>query len=76
MDQVGPTIITVITSVIGLAMLAVILSQRATTSTVINSSGSALANVIGAAVAPLGGGTNNNATSFSSPANNLGGLSL
>jgi PRD1 phage membrane DNA delivery len=75
MDQIGPTAITIITSIVGLAMLAVILSQRANTSTVISSSGSALASVIGAAVAPLGTG-NAGATSFSSNSNNIGGISL
>lgn len=75
MNDVGPTIITIITSVIGLAMLAVVLSQKANTSTVIQSSGSALASVIGAAVSPLGSG-NAGATSFSSTGNNIGGLTL
>jgi hypothetical protein len=77
MDQIGPTALTIIGSVIGLAMLAVVLSQRAATSTVIQSSGSALASVIGAAVAPLGAGASNaNATSFGSTANNIGGIVL
>lgn len=75
MDQVGPTVITIVTAIIGLAMLAVVLSQRAATSQVINSSGSALASVIGAAVSPLGGG-NAGATSFSSTGNNIGGIHL
>lgn len=75
MNEVGPTVITIITSIVGLAMLAVVLSQRAATSQVINSSGSALASVIGAAVAPLGGG-NAGATNFGSTSNSIGGLTL
>jgi hypothetical protein len=75
LDQIGPTLITVLGSIIGLAMLAVVLSQRAQTSTVIQSSGSALASVIGAAVAPLGSG-NAGATNFGSTSNAIGGVTL
>jgi hypothetical protein len=77
MDQIGPTALTIVGSIIGLAMLAVVLSQRAATSTVISSSGTALASVIGAAVAPLGAGASNaGATSFGSTANNIAGVVL
>ena len=65
MDQVAPTVITVVSSIVGLAMLAVLLSKRADTSAVIQSGGSALSSVIAAAVAPLGAG-NNNGTAFGS----------
>jgi hypothetical protein len=75
MDQIGPTAITIVTSIVGLAMLAVIVSQKASTSTVIQSGGSALAAVIGAAVSPLGTG-NAGATNFGSTSNNIGGLTL
>jgi hypothetical protein len=76
MDQVGPTFIAIVTGVIGLAMVAVIVSQRAQTPTVINSAGSALASVIGAAVSPLGGSSNAGATNFGSTSNSIGGLTL
>ncbi|PWT78031.1 MAG: hypothetical protein C5B60_01750 [Chloroflexi bacterium] len=77
MQQIGPTFITVVTLVIGLAMLAVVLSKRAQTPTVIQASGTALANVIGAAVAPLGSGNSNfGATNFGSPGNNVGGITF
>ena len=69
MDSVSPTLITIVTSIVGLAMVAVIVSQRAQTPTVITSAGSALASVIGAAVSPLGGGGNDGATNFSSAGN-------
>jgi len=71
MDKVGPTLIAIVTGVIGLAIVAVIVSQRAQTSTVISSSGSALSSIIGAAVAPLGSGTN----SFGSTGQTVGGVS-
>jgi len=75
MNEIGPTFITVVTLIVGLAMLAVVVSQRAQTSSVITAGGSALASVIGAAVSPLGGG-NSNATNFASASNNVGGISL
>jgi hypothetical protein len=66
MSEIGPTFITILTSVVGLAMLAVVLSKKAQTSSVVQAGGTALASVIGAAVAPLGGG-NAGATSFGTP---------
>lgn len=66
MSDTATTILGIVTAVIGLAMLAVFLSQRAQTSTVIQTSGNALANIIAAAVSPLGGGGNDWATNFSS----------
>jgi len=75
MNEIGPTFIAVLTSIVGLAMLAVIVSQRAQTSQVIQAGGSALASVIGAAVSPLGGG-NAQSTNFASNANNIGGINL
>lgn len=43
-------------AIIGLAVLAVILSRRSNTAGVIGASGSALAKDIGAAIAPITGG--------------------
>lgn len=43
----------VIVAVIGLAMVAVLVSRRANTASVIGAAGGSLANVIGAAVAPV-----------------------
>ena len=74
MNEVSPTIITIVTSVIGLAMLAVIVSQRAQTPTVISSAGTALATIIGAAVSPLGG--NGGATNFGSAGNSPAGVTI
>jgi hypothetical protein len=57
MDRVSETLVLVVTSIIGLAIVAVIVSRRAQTPTVISAAGGALAGVIGAAVSPLGGNT-------------------
>lgn len=46
---------TIIVSVIGLAIVAVLVSNKANTAKVIGASGSGLANVIGAAVSPVTG---------------------
>jgi len=59
MNQIGPGIITVIAGVIGLAMVAVLVSQNAQTSTVLTGAGTALSSVIQAAVAPVSSSTGN-----------------
>lgn len=58
-----PAIAAIIASIIGLAIIAVIVSKNANTSSVINAGGSALGNVISAAVSPVAGGSS---TGFSS----------
>jgi len=65
MPNVGPTFIAVIGSIVGLAMLAVLVSRNAQTPAVLTSGGQALANVISAAVAPVG--NNAQASSFGAP---------
>jgi hypothetical protein len=55
----GPLVVSVIAGVIGLAVVAVIVSKQAQTPTVIQSAGSALAAVIGAAVGPVSGNSQN-----------------
>ncbi len=64
MPNVGPTFITVIGAVIGLAMVAVLVSKNAQTPAVITGAGQALSGVIGAAVAPVS--NNAQASSFGS----------
>lgn len=49
--------VAIVAGLIGLAIVAVIVSQRAQTSAVIGSAGSALSSVIGAAIAPVSGNT-------------------
>lgn len=60
MGNVGPLIVTVIGGIIGLAVVAVLMSQKAQTSSVISSAGTALSSVIGAAVAPISNSQSNN----------------
>lgn len=55
-SDIGAGVLAIVTGIIGLAIISVILSKNAQTSTVLNASGSALASVIGAAVAPVSGG--------------------
>jgi hypothetical protein len=59
MSNIGPTFIAVVTGIIGLAIVAVLVAQKAQTSTVIQSTGSALSQIIGAAVGPVTGTTSN-----------------
>lgn len=69
MSNIGPVFISVVGGVIGLAIIAVLVSQNAQTSSVIQGTGTALSSVIGAAVAPVSssgtntfGSTSSNAT--------------
>jgi hypothetical protein len=61
----GP-IVAVITGIVGLAIVAVIVSRNAQTPAVLQSGGSALASVIGAAVAPVTSGASLGNSAFSS----------
>ena len=57
MSDIGPMFVAVVGGIITLAMIAVVVSQNAQTSTVIQGAGTALSSVIGAAVAPVSGST-------------------
>jgi PRD1 phage membrane DNA delivery len=59
MGNVGPLIVSVIAGVIGLAMVAVLVSSKANTSTVLKGAGSALSSVISSAVSPITGSSTN-----------------
>ena len=56
-DQFFSSIVTVATAIVGVAIIAVIVSQRSQTSQVITSAGSAFAQDIAAAVSPVTGGS-------------------
>ena len=71
LDKIGSGIVAIVTGLIGVAIVAVIVSRNAQTPTVIGASGSALAQVIGAAVSPVTGSTSN---LFGASPGNLGGL--
>jgi hypothetical protein len=62
MNSISPAIVTVVSSIIGLATVAVLVSKKAQTPQVFQSGGSALANILGAALSPVIG------TSFGSNA--------
>ena len=51
-------IVAIATAVIGLAIIAVLVSKQSNTSGVIGSLSSGFSQIIGAAVGPVGGGTN------------------
>lgn len=53
MGNIGPTFIAVLGSIIGLAIVAVVVSKNANTQNVIQSGGTALSQIIGAAVGPV-----------------------
>lgn len=53
MNSIGPTLITVLGGIITLAIVAVIVAQKAQTSQVIQGAGTALSGVIKAAVQPV-----------------------
>ncbi len=57
MNQTVEAIAAIVAGIIGVAIVAVLVSSNAKTSDVISSSGSALAGVIKAAVQPVAGGS-------------------
>jgi hypothetical protein len=59
MGQIAPAVVAVIAGVIGLAIVAVVVSKNAQTPTVVSSAGAALAQIIGAAVSPVAGSSTN-----------------
>lgn len=67
MGNIGPTFVIVVGGVITLAMVAVVVSKNAQTSTVISGAGTALSSIIGAAVAPVSGSTGNMIGSSGTP---------
>lgn len=56
MNALTEAIVTIATGIIGIAILAVIVSQRSNTANVLGAAGNAFAKSIGAATAPVTGG--------------------
>lgn len=54
-DKIGPLFVGIVSGIIGLAIISVVLSQKAKTSDVIQAGGSALSSIIAAAVTPITG---------------------
>lgn len=72
MNELWSGVVTILTAIVGVAILAVIVSKNSNTSGVISAGGSAFAQDIGAAVSPVTGGTNG----LGGFGNVLGGTSL
>lgn len=56
-DHIISSVVSILTAIIGVAIIAVLVSNRANTSQVIGAAGSAFANDLSAAVAPVTGST-------------------
>lgn len=54
-DHLVTSIVTVLTAIVGVAIIAVLVSQKANTANVVTSAGNAFANDLTAAVAPVTG---------------------
>jgi hypothetical protein len=64
MDQFWTSVVTVATAIVGLAIIAVLVSQRANTANVISSAARGFAEDLGAAVSPVTGGSSPFAVNF------------
>ena len=73
MNELWSGVVTILTAIVGVAILAVIVSKNSNTSGVISAGGSAFAQDIGAAVSPVTGGSSLGMGGFG---NVLGGTSL
>jgi hypothetical protein len=71
MGRLGDGIIALLTSVLGVAIVAVFVSKNAQTATIIQQFGSSFSSIIGAAVSPVTGTSSSTASLPSLP--NLGG---
>ena len=59
MNQIGPAAVAIVSGIIGLAIIAVLVSTNAQTGTVISQTGGALSSIINAAVSPVAGSSSN-----------------
>ena len=55
MSEVGSALTSIIMAVIGVAIIAVLVSQKAATANVLQAGGTAISNVLGAAISPVTG---------------------
>ena len=67
-------LVVVLTGIIGVALVAVIVSKNAQTPAVINSAGNALSNFLGVAVSPVTGATGSAGFGSGLSVGSLGGL--
>lgn len=54
-DAIGSALVAIIMAIIGVAVIAVLVSQKAVTADVLTAGGSAVSNVLGAALSPVTG---------------------
>lgn len=71
MDNITESVVTILTAIVGVAILAVIVSRNSNTAGVLSSAGSAFGNVLSVAVSPVTG-ANSFGGGFQLP--QLGGL--
>jgi hypothetical protein len=64
MGRVGEEIATIATAIVGVAILAVLVSRRADTANVIRSAGGAFSQALATAVSPVTGGSGVGVSSF------------
>lgn len=57
LDHITTSIVTVITAIIGVAIIAVLVSKNSQTSQVLTAGGNAFANILGVAESPVTGGS-------------------
>lgn len=57
MDQIIGSFVTVLTAIIGVAILAVLVSNRSNTAGVLQAGGNAFGSILGSALSPVNGGT-------------------
>lgn len=55
MNQITETVVTIATAIVGVALLALIVSRRSNTAGVIQAAGSAFSNALGVATSPVTG---------------------
>ena len=72
MNSLVEAVVTIATAIVGLAILAVLVSQKANTTGVIQAAGSAFVNALGVAEAPVTGASYQINSSY--PASNTGGF--
>ena len=75
MNQVTESIVTIFTAIVGVAVLAVLVSQKSNTAGVLSAFGSAFSNSLSAATGPVTGATSAPVNSSSSGLG-IGGYSL
>jgi hypothetical protein len=64
-DNLVTSVVTVLTAIVGVAVLAVLVSSRSNTANVLTAGGNAFANAVGAAVSPVTGSSSFGSGSFS-----------